>query len=119
MSALEQQHGESHAREVGRRQALYREVNERLDALATSHDNDGEVTILCECGLPRCSDQIILGLEEYERLRLIPTHFAVVHGHALATVERIVEANGQYDIVEKFGESAIEAIKLDPRRRGR
>jgi hypothetical protein len=46
----------------------------------------------------------------------IPTHFAVLPGHDVPTVERVVETNERYVIVEKFGEAAITAIKLDPRR---
>jgi hypothetical protein len=116
MSQIDEQSGETYAQEAGRRQALYREVNERLEARVASRDHDGRVKILCECGLSHCSEQIVINLEDYERLRLIPTRFAVVRGHSLPAVERVIEENGQYDVVEKFGESAIEVIKLDPRR---
>lgn len=118
MSVVDQEAREAEPREAGRRQALYREVNERLEARAANGGHEGQVTILCECGLTHCSEEIVIDLDDYERLRLIPTHFAVVRGHALPAVERVAEENEHYDIVEKFGESAIEVIKLDPRRRG-
>ena len=53
---------------------------------------------------------------EYEKLRRIPTHFAVLRGHDIPEVERVVEENERFVVVEKFGESAVVAINLDPRR---
>jgi hypothetical protein len=106
------------AREVGRHQALFREVNERIGELAETFDRDGELTILCECGSGQCDERIALRAEEYEKLRRIPTHFAVRPGHEIPDVERVVERRHGFVVVEKFGESAKVAIRLDPRRRG-
>jgi len=104
------------AREIGRRQSLFREVNERIDELAETFELRDEVPILCECGNTECSERIMLTQAEYEAIRRIPTHFAVLHGHDIPAVERIAEQNERYVVVEKFGESAVTAIKLDPRR---
>ena len=109
--------GDQQAREIGRRQSLFREVNERIDELAETFDLQEEMTILCECGTESCNERITLAEAEYEALRLIPTHFAVLPGHEIPAVERVVETTNRYVVVEKFGESAIAAIKLDPRRR--
>lgn len=108
---------EEEAREIGRRQSLFREVNERIDALAQGFALQDELTILCECASDQCSERITIAEAEYKSLRRIPTHFAVLPGHEIPTVERIVEKNNRYIVVEKFGEGAIAAIKLDPRRR--
>ena len=101
---------------VGRRQGMFREVNERIKEVRPRWD-DRPISILCECGSSGCSETIELTTAEYERLRLHPTHFAVVPGHQIPAFERVVEENWRYVIVEKFGESAVAAIKLDPRRR--
>jgi hypothetical protein len=105
------------AREVGRHQALFREVNERIEELAGTFGIEDELTILCECGSGRCDERIALREDEYERLRRIPTHFAVRPGHEIADVERVVERHDGFVVVEKLGESAKTAIRLDPRRR--
>jgi hypothetical protein len=102
--------------EIGRRQSLFREVNEHIDELAESFDLQEKMTIFCECGSGKCGEQITLTEAEYERLRRVPTHFAVIPGHDEPAVERVVEMNDRYVIVEKFGEAAITAIKLDPRK---
>jgi hypothetical protein len=102
--------------EIGRRQSLFREVNERIDELTEVLDLQEEMTIFCECGTERCHEQITLSGAEYEKLRRIPTHFAVLPGHDIPAVERVIARNTRYVIVEKLGDAAITAIKLDPRR---
>ncbi len=105
------------AREIGRHQALLREVNERIEELAETFDRNDERAILCECGSSDCDERIVLREHEYEALRRIPTHFAVRPGHEMPEVERVVERHDEFVVVEKFGESAKAAIRLDPRRR--
>jgi hypothetical protein len=106
------------ALEIGRHQALFREVNERIEELAETFDVKNELTILCECGSGHCAERIALREDEYEQLRRIPTHFAVLPGHEIPDIERVVERYDEFVVVEKFGESAKAAIRLDPRRRG-
>ena len=108
--------GDQQAREIGRRQSLFREVNERIDELVEDFDLQDEMLILCECASGQCSERIAMTEAEYENLRRVPTHFAVLAGHERTAVERVVERNDRYIVVEKFGESAATAIKLDPRR---
>ena len=108
---------DQHARDVGRRQSLFREVNERIEELAESFRLHEDMMMLCECGFEGCNERIALSAVEYENLRLIPTHFAVLPGHEIPDVERVVEEHPRYVVVEKLGEAAVAAIKLDPRRR--
>jgi hypothetical protein len=105
------------ALEIGRRQSLFRDVNEHIDELAEGFDLLDQVPIICECASTECNEQIGLTQAEYETLRRIPTHFAVLPGHDIPDVEQVVEQNERFVTVEKFGESALAAIKLDPRRR--
>ena len=106
------------AREIGRHQALFREVNERIEELAETFELKDELSILCECGHGQCEERIALSEDEYEQLRRIPTHFAVRPGHEIPAVERVVERHDAFVVVEKVGESANAAIRLDPRRHG-
>jgi hypothetical protein len=107
------------AREVGHRQSLFREVNERIEELTQSFALEDAIPVLCECGLTTCNERIELSRSEYDRLRGVPTHFVVLPGHDLPGVERVIEQNERFAIVEKVGESAAVAIELDPRRRQR
>jgi hypothetical protein len=110
MSETERQHVEG-----AKTQTLFREVNERIEHIAKAHAVNGEV--LCECAAQDCAEPIRLTLDEYEAVRRIPTHFFVVPGHDVPEIERVVEENERYVVVEKFGVAGIRAVQLDPRRR--
>jgi hypothetical protein len=107
---------EQRQREIGQRQSLFREVNERIERLSERFAVGDAIRIVCECGSSGCSEAIELTAAQYEELRLIPTHFAVIRGHEIPAVERVVEEHELFVVVEKLGEGAIDAIKLDPRR---
>ena len=107
---------EEQAREVGKRQSLFREVNERIEELSEEFDLVDAMQIMCECGSGGCKERIVLTEDQYEALRRVPTHFAVLPGHEIPEVERVVEHHEGFIVVEKTGESAIVAIRLDPRR---
>ena len=54
-------------------------------------------------------------IDEYEGVRRESMRFFVIPGHEDESVERVVERNERYVVVEKFGEAADEADDLDPR----
>jgi hypothetical protein len=101
---------------AAKNQTLFREVNERIRNLDYSVSR---AEFVCECARPDCSETIEMSLQEYEEIRCIPHHFLVIAGqdHFFPDVERIFETHRGYWVVEKFGQSAVEAIQLDPRRR--
>ena len=102
---------------AARNQSLFREVNEKIEALA----HDSTVTFhefSCECADTHCIEVVPLTVEEYEHIRRIPTHFAVAPGHVYPDVERVVETDGvgnRYEVVEKYGVAGLLAVELDPR----
>jgi hypothetical protein len=46
-----------HAKEA-RSQALFREVNERIEQLGDGVPNGGQDSFVCECGNPECTETI-------------------------------------------------------------
>ena len=93
---------------LGANEALFREVNERVAEVAEQFD--------CECGDRACAEQIALTTAEYEAVRAEPTWFAVVPGHEVPDMERIVERHPTYLVVEKQDGDAEEiARETDPR----
>lgn len=98
------------------RQALRREVNER----STERDRAEGATsfeVLCECGLARCADRLVVAAETYEGVRRLPTHFLVKPGHSTGE-ERVLAETALFLVVEKFGHSGMAAVRFDRRRRG-
>jgi hypothetical protein len=116
--AARAEHSGQTATDTGR-QCLFRIVNERIKELAEPFELTEMMAIFCECGQAGCAERIELAEAEYERLRLIPTHFAVLAGHNIPAAERVVEENSRFLVVEKVGQCAVEAVKLDPRRHER
>jgi hypothetical protein len=102
---------EGHARDVVLRQVLYREVNERIEGLGENFNLDGRLALLCECGNSKCVARLELSNGEYAAVRQFPTRFAVAPGHELAEIERVVERQPGYFVVEKFGQAGALAIR--------
>jgi len=102
---------------IGRNEALFREINERLNALQETFDSFTEqADFVCECGDVTCGEQITMSLADYERVRSNPTWFAIKPGHEENDVEDVVEKQTGYDIVRKHeGTPADIARAEDPR----
>jgi len=104
-------------RRIGRNEALFREVNERIERVTETLQVTTEtIRILCECGNSSCTEQITVTLPEYERIRSDSELFFVCSGHEQADVEEVREQHGDYDVArKKAGEAAELAHELDPR----
>src|ERR671935_3278909 len=102
---------------LARNEAIFREVNERIEELAKSGDF-GEfdpLEILCECGNAECSEPLRISVAEYERVRQEPTDFFVAPGHAIPAIEKVVDSTQNFEVVRKLEEERELARKTDPR----
>ena len=107
---------EARQERVGKNESLFREVNERIREINHDLHADERSDFLCECGSDECTLPISLTLVEYEQVRRVPTHFAIVPGHEVIDVERVVSQTERYAIVEKDAPVAARiAIERDPR----
>ena len=110
-----------HEREVraARNQSLFRSVNEKMAELNASFGAlTGTSTIACECADTGCVATIEITPEGYQAVRSEPRRFAVLPGHVIPEVERVVEECDDYVVVEKLrlaGEIA-EAVAEVPQR---
>jgi hypothetical protein len=106
------------ARRVGRNEALFRQINEEVDALNRSLAGltDETIHIVCECGDLLCQERVVVPLRAYEDVRGDPTLFLVVPGHEIPSTESVVEATRTYYVVRKDeGDAAALARDTDPR----
>jgi hypothetical protein len=104
-----------HEERVARNEALFREVNERIEQLAGAGASD-PIEFLCECGQASCTETIPLSRTEYERVRSDPMLFVVKLGHGAANVEDVVEREDGFQIVRKHEAEGRIAQETDPRR---
>jgi hypothetical protein len=103
-------------RRIGLNEAVFREINERIEDLATTFEVAEGLDLICECGDASCVSRIKMTREEYEELRSDATTFAVVSGHEILDVEEIVERHKTYNVVRKTASDAEKVAKAtDPR----
>jgi hypothetical protein len=105
------------ARRVGLNEALFREVNEQIRSLSGElSTDDGSITVICECGDADCVERLEVRLSEYERVRADSLLYLTARGHVFPGVERVVESDAGYDVVEKQAGAAAElSEETDPR----
>ncbi len=104
---------------MGKNQALFREVNERIKDVSerlVAFDGDMPLEFVCECSDEGCNDAVLLTLAEYEAVRAHPRHFFVARGHLWRPeIERLVTDGTRYVVVEKLGDAGEIAEDDDPR----
>jgi hypothetical protein len=100
---------------IAKTESLFRNVNEGIRE--ASHRLDSEIAhFICECGEPTCTEHIRVPLEEYEEVREHPTRFLVRPGHVKGPIERVVEQERHYSVIEKLDRVIARIAKrLNPR----
>src|SRR5919201_5331142 len=99
-----------------RSQALFRQVNELIEQVAESFGTDGQDLFVCECGNPKCMQEIALTRAEYEGIREHASRFAVALNHENPETETVVGQNERFAVVESYaGEASQIARETDPR----
>ena len=66
---------------VGVNEALFREVNDRIDELQVDLGQARRFEIVCECGNAECVERFTIDADAYTDLRRDVHTFAVVPGH--------------------------------------
>src|SRR5205807_7976952 len=79
---------------VGLNEAVFREVNERIENLAETFGVDSELDLVCECGDASCVERISMSHAAYEQLRSDARQFAVYPGHEKPDVEEVLDRRG-------------------------
>lgn len=99
-------------------EAVFREVNERIDSLqhrfaAVEHQ---PLQMICECDRIECAEPFSVAPQVYEQTRSDSALFFVYPGHEDNSVEDVVDTGGDYLIVRKRpGEPQQIAEETDPR----
>ena len=105
-----------HKRRLAENEALFREVNERVNEQAEEHGEDGHVyAYFCECSRPDCVEQVRHTTAEYELIRADGARFILVAGHQIDEIEDVIVRLNDSVVVEKQGVAGERAEALDPR----
>jgi hypothetical protein len=103
---------------LAQNEALFREVNEQVEAIAAVHGEDEHVyEFYCECSNADCTLQVRATLAEYEAVRTDSRHFLVAPEHWLPEIETVVDKSDAWWVIEKQGDAGRFVAHLDPRAR--
>ena len=101
---------------IVRNEALYREVNEQIDALNEAGPRADPIPAICECGSIASTEIVPIGRQAYEAVRAHPERFLVKPGHEITDVEDVVEEHADWAVVaKKPGEPRRMAEESAPR----
>ena len=101
---------------IGLNEAVFREVNERIEDLAEASDlTTQSLDLICECGDAACVERLTMTRTEYKELRSDAHQFAVHSGHVYPDVESVVAERKGYDIVRKSSGVAAQIAEQTDR----
>lgn len=106
---------EGRSERLARNEALFREINERIEEVSRGVASGDSLEVLCECGRRECLQAIDISRAEYEVVRAAPDRFVVASGHAQAEIEHVVTSTDRFEVVEKVGDAGAIAEAADPR----
>jgi hypothetical protein len=100
---------------IARNEAIFREVNEAIEAGRWPGEENSAIAFRCECGELGCSRLIELTSAEYEQVRSHPRRFFIAPDHEMPEAEDVVERRQHYLVVEKREQAGKLAESTDPR----
>ncbi len=101
--------------QIARNEAIFREVNEAIEAGRWPGEEGSPIAFRCECGELGCSRLIELRSAEYEEIRSHPRRFFIAPDHEMPQAEEIVQRHANYVVVQKREKAGQLAEATDPR----
>jgi hypothetical protein len=90
-------------------------TNESVHRTANEHRHGREeMRCECECYRGECGSSFTVARADYEAVRAVGHRFLVAPGHE-SPEEIVVEATGEYVVIDKVGAQGAIADQLDPR----
>ena len=104
---------EQRTQRLAMNEALFRELNEGVQARAEALDSS-LLEAYCECADLECVARITLTAEEYSAVRENGTQFLVRPGHDTSDLEEVIARTDRFEVVRKRGDSGAVANLLEP-----
>jgi hypothetical protein len=100
---------------LGQNEALFRSINERIEAGTWPATPSDVVAFRCECAALGCNLLVEATLSEYESVRANARQFIVAPGHEIPGIEEVVRRTDAYVVVQKVGDAGRVTDTTDPR----
>jgi hypothetical protein len=104
------------AERAARNEEVFRDVNKRIEEGAEQHEVTGALPFHCECSAGGCFETIEIPPGRYEAIVRERYHFLVLPEHVDPRIERIVETDDEFVVVEKIGEAREQIDRDHPQR---
>ena len=105
----------SRAERVAHNESVFRDANEQLrEVFERERDEETRLPFLCECANTKCTQVVLVSLEEYAEVREHPARFLTLPDHEEPETEVVVDEERRYQIVQKRGAAATVARRLAP-----
>jgi hypothetical protein len=104
---------------AARNEEIFRDINQRIEEGAEQHRVESPLPFHCECERASCLGTIELAPPLYERVVRERYRFVLIPGHEDAAIERVVECQPGYVVVEKVGEAREQIDRDHPQERHR
>jgi hypothetical protein len=101
---------------IGKNEAIFRKVNEQIEATQLPADSEKLTAFCCECARLGCDALVDVTIAAYERVRADSRRFLLAPGHEIDGAEVVVDHEAGYVVVEKVGAAARVARATDPRK---
>jgi hypothetical protein len=103
-------------RRMAENEVVFREYNEKIqngfdeikkiakeDGQAHNlSDEDMSLDFCCECWDENCQEKIRLKPSDYKAIQVQRNQFVVISGHETSAIERVIENEANYAVVQKF-----------------
>jgi hypothetical protein len=96
-------------------EALFRAANERMADWEEIHADDATELYFCECADSACREKVKLRKADYEGVRANSLRFFIVPGHEIPEVERVIQRNEGWSVIEKDPDVAPVVDEHNPR----
>lgn len=107
------------AERAARNEEVFRGVNERIEAGAKEHGVVSTLPFHCECCRASCLATIEIAPDRYDKVVRERYRFVVIPGHEDREIERVVEVEAQFVVVEKIGEAREQIDRDHPQQQHR
>jgi hypothetical protein len=110
-------------RRLAENEVIFREVNKSVQEFIEKdlyNAHSGPLHFYCECSNAACRQRVALTAQKYKELHQNSKRFVVVRGHELPEIEKVIQQEDGYAVVEKYGDpptpeelsSAVKSIKV-------
>ena len=118
-------------RRLAENEAVFRNQNEKLKAnieetnRLADEDNqpeykiptdqlDSTLSFYCECADEKCNQRVEITLNEYNEIHHSKKRFVILPGHEVSSIEKLVQTENRYYVVEKFEAPPEGPTHLNP-----